>query len=37
MTTNSKQEEDDELLIVITPRVIRQSAHSTASEVWLPH
>ena len=37
MTSNSKQEQEDELLIVITPHVISQSAHSTATEVWLPH
>jgi type II secretory pathway component GspD/PulD (secretin) len=37
MTSNTKQEEDDELLIVITPRVVRQSEHELATEVWLPH
>ncbi len=36
MTSNTKQEEEDELLIVLTPRVITQSAHNAATEVWLP-
>ena len=36
MTSNGKQGEEDELLIVLTPRVITQSAHSAATEVWLP-
>lgn len=36
MTSNSKQEEEDELLIVITPRVISKTGHSEATEVWLP-
>ncbi len=35
MASNSDQEEDDELLIVLTPRVIRQTQHRTATEVWL--
>jgi general secretion pathway protein D len=35
MTSNSKQEEDDELLIVITPRVVARSARDQAAEVWL--
>ena len=37
MTSNGKQEEEDELLIVLTPHVINRSAHSAATEVWLPH
>ena len=35
MTTNSKQEDDDELLIVITPRVISRGAQEQGSEVWM--
>ena len=36
MTSNSQQNEQDELLVVITPRVVRRNAHSEATEVWLP-
>ena len=36
MTGNSKQEEDDELLIVLTPRVISQNSR-TGTEIWLSH
>jgi Flp pilus assembly secretin CpaC len=36
MTSNSQQNEQDELLVVITPRVVRRSEHSEATEVWLP-
>ena len=35
MTTNSKDEADDELLIVITPRVIRRGTLEQSSEVWM--
>ncbi len=35
MTTNSKQEDDDELLIVITPRVMSRGAQEQSSEVWM--
>ena len=36
MTTNSKQEDDDELMIVITPRVIRNGgSQEQNSEVWM--
>jgi len=35
MTTNSKQEDDDELLIVITPRVTSRGAREQSSEVWM--
>jgi len=35
MTTNSKQEDDDELMIVITPRVIRSGSEQQNSEVWM--
>jgi len=34
MTSNSKQLSEDELLIVITPRVISQEQNQNA-EVWL--
>ena len=37
MTSNSKEGEDDELIIVVTPHIITQSAHSVPTEVWLPH
>ncbi len=36
MTSNGKQGEEDELLIVLTPRIVTQNAHSAATEVWLP-
>jgi general secretion pathway protein D len=36
MASNSKQEEEDELLIVLTPHVISQSTRNAATEVWLP-
>jgi general secretion pathway protein D len=36
MTSNSQQNETDELLVVITPRVVRSSEHGEATEVWLP-
>jgi type II secretory pathway component GspD/PulD (secretin) len=32
---NSKQEEDDELLILITPYVVRSPQRQDASEIWL--
>jgi len=34
MTTNMKEEDDDELLVVITPHVVRQ-ATATNAEVWI--
>lgn len=37
MTTNAKQTEEDELLIVITPRVVSRNVHGEQTEVWLPH
>jgi len=37
MTSNSKQQEDDELLIVITPRVIVPNTHGPRTTVWLSH
>jgi type II secretory pathway component GspD/PulD (secretin) len=35
MASNSKQVDEDELLIVITPRVSTAVAHSQSTEVWL--
>ncbi len=35
MTSNGKQQEDDELLIVITPRVIVPNRHGPRTTVWL--
>jgi general secretion pathway protein D len=35
VTTNSKEEADDELLIVITPRVISRGTLEQSSEVWM--
>ena len=32
---NSKQDEEDELLILITPNVIRSPEHSETPEIWL--
>jgi general secretion pathway protein D len=32
---NSKQEEDDELLILITPHVVRSPERAEAPEIWL--
>jgi general secretion pathway protein D len=32
---NSKQEEDDELLIVITPHVVRAPEKTDPPEIWL--
>ncbi len=37
LTTNSKQLEDDELLIVLTPRVVSRDTHASSTEVWLTH
>ena len=34
MATNTKEEDDDELLVVITPHVVRQAA-GTNAEVWV--
>jgi type II secretory pathway component GspD/PulD (secretin) len=36
MTSNSRQEEQDELLVVITPRVVSHGTQSQAAEVWIP-
>jgi len=36
MTSNSKQEEDDELIVVITPRVVARSEHDQDAVVYLP-
>ncbi len=35
MTSNSKEVDEDELLIMITPRVISRSAHEDNTEVWM--
>lgn len=35
MTTNSKTEEDDELLVVITPHIVNMESVQSA-EIWLP-
>jgi general secretion pathway protein D len=32
---NTKQEEDDELLILITPHVVRSPERAEAPEIWL--
>ena len=32
---NTKQEEDDELLIIITPYVVRGQEHGEAQEIWM--
>ncbi len=37
MTTNSREVDEDELLLVITPRVITEPNHSARTEIWLPH
>jgi Flp pilus assembly secretin CpaC len=34
-TSNDKQHEEDELLIVITPHIVQGREASEASEVWL--
>jgi Flp pilus assembly secretin CpaC len=34
-TKNSKQLEDDELLVVITPRVVSNEAKNSDYEVWM--
>lgn len=36
MTSNSRQEEQDELLVLITPRVVSHGTQSQAAEVWIP-
>jgi hypothetical protein len=36
MTSNSKEIDDDELLVVITPHIVSQPNHSQNTEVWLP-
>lgn len=35
ITTNSKGEDDDELLVVITPHVVKQAEHERGEEVWM--
>ncbi|HTR64157.1 MAG TPA: hypothetical protein VMH85_00195 [Terriglobales bacterium] len=35
MTGNSKEVDDDELLVVITPHVISQPDHDRAAEIWM--
>jgi general secretion pathway protein D len=35
VTTNSKQESDDELMIVVTPYVVEGPASQQATEIWL--
>jgi Flp pilus assembly secretin CpaC len=32
---NSKQENDDELLVLITPHVISNNVHDQSSEIWM--
>ncbi len=32
---NTKQEEDDELLILITPYIVRGPEHTEAQEIWM--
>jgi len=36
MVTNTKTEDDDELLVVVTPHVVRHDLHEQSSEVWMP-
>jgi type II secretory pathway component GspD/PulD (secretin) len=36
MTSNSKEIDDDELLVVITPHIVSQPNHNQNTEVWLP-
>ena len=35
MTSNTKEVDQDELLVVITPRVISQPDHERATEIWM--
>ena len=35
MTSNNKQVDDDELMVIITPRVIRSQSHNETSEIWI--
>jgi general secretion pathway protein D len=35
LTSNSKEVDDDELMVVITPHVIQQSAENERSEIWI--
>ena len=35
MTSNSKEVDDDELMVVITPRVIQPAAQNAISEIWI--
>jgi len=35
MTSNTKEVDDDELMVIITPRVIRSQTHSESSEIWI--
>jgi hypothetical protein len=35
MTSNSKEIDDDELLVLITPHVVNRQERTEASEVWL--
>jgi len=37
MTTNSKQENDDELLLVITPHILTARAENKGTLVWMPN
>ncbi len=36
MTSNTKEVDDDELMVVITPRVIRSQTRNESSEIWIP-
>lgn len=36
MTSNTKEIDDDELMVVITPRVIRSASQNESSEIWIP-
>lgn len=35
MTSNSKEEDEDELLVVITPRVVNQEGPEPGGEIWM--
>jgi len=37
MASNSSEVDDDELLLVITPRIISETSQSARTEVWLSH
>ena len=35
VTTNSKQVDDDELMVIITPRIISEPSQNESSEIWI--